>query len=125
MPKYRIPIEWIVDATIVVEADNLEAAITAAELGPMPEGTYMDGSFEVREDLLQNNEEYYGQCSDDEPVTVDEPDKPEVPQCFYDAYWLLTEFVGGSRADTDDPSVAEAIKACDDWLDQHKESKRA
>lgn len=46
---YRIPVAWQMYGHITVEAENLEDAIEQAEdtNTPLPEGSYVQGSFEV------------------------------------------------------------------------------
>ena len=55
--KYTIPINWTLSAELVVEANSLEEAIKAADALPLPEGPtegaeYIDGSYEVRNELI-------------------------------------------------------------------------
>jgi len=51
--KHKIPVTWTVNATLEIEADSLEQAIEKAGKVPLPEGEYMDGSFEIRHDLIE------------------------------------------------------------------------
>ena len=46
---YRIPVSWQMYGHITVEAENLEEAIEQAEdtNTPLPEGSYVQDSFEV------------------------------------------------------------------------------
>jgi len=37
-----------------VEADSLEEAVSAAEEGSLPDGSYVEGSFEVDHSMLEN-----------------------------------------------------------------------
>lgn len=47
--SYRIPVSWQMYGYITVEAETLEEAIEQAEdtNTPLPEGSYVQGSFEV------------------------------------------------------------------------------
>jgi hypothetical protein len=50
MSKFRIPVFWSIGAVVIVEAEDIDAAITKAiDLGPMAatDDCYIDGSFEV------------------------------------------------------------------------------
>lgn len=50
MNKYKVTVNWTVESTIEVEANNEEEAIDKAfdtELGDFPEPEYVDDSFEV------------------------------------------------------------------------------
>lgn len=51
---FKVAVEWAVFGTIEVEAESLEEAIKIAnedESIPLPEWEYIDGSFEVNEDM--------------------------------------------------------------------------
>jgi len=51
---YRIPIEWSLCEEVTVEAESLEDAIQLANEVPLPSnGEYIDGSFEVREEIVE------------------------------------------------------------------------
>lgn len=53
MNKYKIPCFWQMYAIMTVEADSLEEAIDIAENeSELPDGNYVDGSFEVDHDVL-------------------------------------------------------------------------
>jgi hypothetical protein len=47
MPKYKIGCTWNCYGIMVIEADSEDEAIRIAEDKPLPEGTYIDDSFEV------------------------------------------------------------------------------
>lgn len=51
---YRIPVTWQMYGHITVEAENLEEAIEKAEdtNTPLPEGSYVEGSYEVDRDAI-------------------------------------------------------------------------
>lgn len=57
MPQYKIPATWSVSATFDVEADCLQEAIEKVETGEeparLPRGSYIDDSFEIDDDVLQ------------------------------------------------------------------------
>lgn len=44
---YKIPVIWHSYGIVKVEAESLESAIELAEEGGLPDGEYIDGSFEV------------------------------------------------------------------------------
>jgi hypothetical protein len=55
MPKFKVYCSWAMDAIVEIEASNLEAAITKVEIsGGLPEGTYIDSSFEVGREITEN-----------------------------------------------------------------------
>jgi hypothetical protein len=50
---YRIPVEWAVTGTMLVEADNLAEALIEAEDAPLPEATdYIEGTFEINRQMI-------------------------------------------------------------------------
>ena len=50
---YRIPVEWAVTGTMLVEADSLAEALIEAEDAPLPEATdYIEGTFEVNTQMI-------------------------------------------------------------------------
>ena len=50
---YRIPVEWAVTGTMLVEADNLAEALLEAEDAPLPEPEdYIDGTFEINRHMI-------------------------------------------------------------------------
>ena len=63
MPKFKIPVSWMMSATVIVEAENLEDAVNKAEDGllPMEDAEYCDGSFEVEHALLVDKENGFGE----------------------------------------------------------------
>lgn len=51
---YRIPIQWMVTGTMLVEAENLADALIEAEDAPLPEPEdYIDGTFEINRGMIQ------------------------------------------------------------------------
>ena len=55
--QYKIPVVWSMIGTQIVEADSLEEAIELAENLNLPEGTYIEGSFEIDEAVYDEYEE--------------------------------------------------------------------
>lgn len=50
---YRIPVEWAVTGTLLVEAESLSEALLEAEDAPLPEATdYIDGTFEINRQMI-------------------------------------------------------------------------
>lgn len=51
--KYKIPVSWEMCGIVEVEADSLDEAILEADddCTPLPEGSYVDGSFRVDADF--------------------------------------------------------------------------
>jgi hypothetical protein len=50
---YRIPVEWAVTGTMLVEADNLAEALIEADDAPLPEATdYIEGTFEINRQMI-------------------------------------------------------------------------
>ena len=50
---YRIPVEWAVTGTVLVEAESLAEALLEAEDAPLPEATdYIEGTFEVNRQMI-------------------------------------------------------------------------
>ena len=50
---YRIPVEWAVTGTLLVEAESLSEALLEAEDAPLPEATdYIEGTFEVNRQMI-------------------------------------------------------------------------
>jgi hypothetical protein len=49
MSKYKVSVEWIMFATLEVEASSMEEAISIVENedGSLPDGDYLDDSFQV------------------------------------------------------------------------------
>jgi hypothetical protein len=51
---YRIPVEWAVTGTLLVEAENLSDALAEAEDAALPEPKdYIEGTFEINHQLIQ------------------------------------------------------------------------
>lgn len=59
MPKYKIPVSWSMCDELIIEADSLEDAIDVAEESNLTAGSYIDGSFEVNHDILENCNDVY------------------------------------------------------------------
>ena len=50
---YRIPVEWAVTGTMLVEAESLSEALLEAEDAPLPEPEdYIDGTFEINRQMI-------------------------------------------------------------------------
>ena len=50
---YRIPVEWAVTGTVLVEAESLAEALLEAEDAPLPEATdYIEGTFEINRQMI-------------------------------------------------------------------------
>ena len=50
---YRIPVEWAVTGTVLVEAESLSEALLEAEDAPLPEATdYIEGTFEINRQMI-------------------------------------------------------------------------
>jgi hypothetical protein len=51
--KYKIPVYWTMFDTMYVEADSLKEAVNKAiDIMTLPEGDYVDGSFTVEMETL-------------------------------------------------------------------------
>ena len=62
--KYKIPVYWTMFDTMYVEADSLKEAVNKAiDIMPLPEGDYVDGSFTVEMETL--NEIYPEEIRDE------------------------------------------------------------
>lgn len=58
MKEYRIPVCWMMYGFEDVRANSLEEAIEIAENAPgLPYGEYIDGSFEVDVDAIDEHNE--------------------------------------------------------------------
>ena len=44
---YTIPVVWQMIGTITIEADSFDSAIDAAKEADLPEGSYLENSFEI------------------------------------------------------------------------------
>ena len=61
---YKIPVYWTMFDTIEVESDSLKEAVSKAIYDlPLPQGDYVDGSFTVQMDIL--NEIYPEEIRDE------------------------------------------------------------
>ena len=50
---YRIPIEWAVTGTMLVEAESLSEALLEAEDAPLPEAEdFIEGTFEINRSFI-------------------------------------------------------------------------
>lgn len=47
MKTYKIPVVWQMYGYVEVEAESLDEAIQKAQDAPLPDGSYVEGSFEV------------------------------------------------------------------------------
>lgn len=47
MKTYKIPVIWSCYGFVNIQAENLEEAIELAEEAPLPDGDYIDDSFEI------------------------------------------------------------------------------
>ena len=57
MKTYRVPVVWQMYGYVEVEADNVSEAIHAAMAAPLPDdGSYIEGSFEVDDSLIDMDE---------------------------------------------------------------------
>ena len=62
MPKYKIPVSWVMTDEIDVEANSLEEAIQKVEeSNELPDGEYLDSSFEVNRELISSCPEIFGE----------------------------------------------------------------
>jgi hypothetical protein len=51
---YRIPVQWMVTGTMLVEAESLSDALIEADDAPLPEAQdYIDGTFEINRGMIQ------------------------------------------------------------------------
>ncbi len=53
MPKFKIPVSWQMSGEYEIIALTKEAAINIANNLPLPDGNYVDKSFEIREDEIE------------------------------------------------------------------------
>jgi len=50
---YRIPVEWAVTGTVLVEAESLEEAISEADNAPLPcPDDYIEGTFQINHTMI-------------------------------------------------------------------------
>lgn len=58
MNTYRIPVVWSVTGVVEVKAERLFDAMIIAEDAPLPvESNYLEDSFSVDQDAVENDEE--------------------------------------------------------------------
>ena len=73
MPEYRIPCRWEMADSYRVEADSLEAAIEMIDTGKfeasIANGTFIDGSFEVDQEMA----EFYAEEADGKDQGSEDP----------------------------------------------------
>ena len=55
--RFLIPVTWMEAGLEEVEADSLEEAVQKAREASLPDGEYVDGSFEVNYDCIDAYEE--------------------------------------------------------------------
>ena len=57
MKNYKIPVSWEMYAWIDIQANSLKEAIKIAESDntPLPKGEYVDGSFDVDKEIIEND----------------------------------------------------------------------
>ena len=60
---YKIPVYWTMFDTIDIEAESLKEALETIDIVPLPNGLYVDGSFTVEMDTL--NEIYPEEIRDE------------------------------------------------------------
>ena len=53
LKEYRIPCSWGLYGILYVEAESVEQAKLLADEEPLPSGDYMDGSWEIDEEMLE------------------------------------------------------------------------
>ena len=51
MAQFKIGVVWQMYGKLVIDADSFEEALDKAQNEPLPEGTYLDDSFEVEQDV--------------------------------------------------------------------------
>ena len=57
MKTYKIPCHWRVYGFYIFEANNLQEALEKAEDENLPHGEYIEGSFEIDEEMIQYHNE--------------------------------------------------------------------
>ena len=65
MKKWVIPVTWQECGEVVVEAETLEDAMCAAMDADLPDGDYVDGSFELSTDDKDEIRELYNDGQED------------------------------------------------------------
>ena len=51
MKKFKVAVQWMMTATIEVEAEDIEDAIDIAADADLPEGEFLEDSFEVCDEM--------------------------------------------------------------------------
>lgn len=51
MAQFKIGVAWQMFGKLVIDADSFEEALNKAQNEPLPEGTYIEDSFEVEQDV--------------------------------------------------------------------------
>lgn len=51
MAQFKIGVTWQMYGKLVIDANSFEEALDKAQNEPLPEGTYLDDSFEVEQDV--------------------------------------------------------------------------
>jgi hypothetical protein len=51
--EFRIPVSWSMTGVVYIEARNLDDAIESASSADLPDGEYMDGSWEVDQECAE------------------------------------------------------------------------
>lgn len=51
MAQFKIGVAWQMFGRLVIDADSFEEALNKAQNEPLPEGTYVEDSFEVEQDV--------------------------------------------------------------------------
>ena len=51
MAQFKIGVAWQMFGKLVIDADSFEEALNKAQNEPLPEGTYVEDSFEVEQDV--------------------------------------------------------------------------
>jgi len=82
MANFKVAVEWAVYDELDIEADSLdEAKVKAAEL-PLTRGSYIDGSFQVNEEVTEElNVDGLGERDIDGEVVLEDEDEPEEDDC--------------------------------------------
>ena len=66
MKKFKIPVSWSAAADLIIEAKDLESAISDAKESELPEDwEYIDGSYKVDAHLIDEFPENYGEIKED------------------------------------------------------------
>lgn len=51
--KFKVPVSWMVYGYVNVRADNIDEAIELADEANLPYGEYVEGSFEVDAEMIE------------------------------------------------------------------------